>query len=1284
MATTVDEGIIIPIRLDSSHLKSELKTGVNDVENFVKDIKKSFDSINKLEVFQMDKNKLKKNIDEIQNQINSLKDSKLKLSAEIETKDIKNQLNFIEEQSKKLQEKLVFYTEVKESKGKSLKTLDKEIKDLKKKLEEKHKIIIDNPDTKSFKTTKKEIREIEKQLNELENTRELKLEINRQNYAELKAGMEGIKKLAIGVGVGVGAISAALIGSTKQAMDFETQFAEVRTLISDMPDSGLEELKQGLVDLSKQTGILTNESIPAMYQAISASVPADNVVAFLETASKNAIGGVTDLQTSVDGLTNILNAYNMEQSEVTHVSDLMFETMKNGKTTIGELSRSYYNVIPIAASTGVAFEDISAAMATITAQGTPTAQATTQLRQMIVELSDEGSQAGKTFQKLAGQTFREFIASGKNLQDALKIMEKQAKSTNTGLSNLFGSIEAGQAALGLTGESSARFTADLEHMANAAGATEAAFEKINETPAMRIKKIQAAFSTLTLEIGRALLPTAEKLIETVEKNLPKITSYISKAGDVVVFLVRQAKLFLPILVGLGTGFVALNVALAITAPAGMGVAGAIGAITTAFIGLNASTGGLVLAIGAVAFALAELLLNMDKVILAFDKIASKLGFLSSQMREAARETDKLTQAFEDGVKEASAENEEIDRLIKRYKELQANQKRTAEQDIEFRKIYDALGKLLPEFQKYVKLGDAIDTNTNAMALMSAKNLKAIEDSEEAMRSVDNQIKLQKENQIKLEDELNDKRTYGLLVIGEEEDYQKRINESKEKENELLKQKEELQRKNSELQKQYTTDRKAPLISETDAMMETGQVAEDGTGKGKSEADPFETLKRKWQALVEIHKNTIKDEEECNQAIKEADQKYYNDVIALATSTYQKLVAEGKDKTDSEKAYLQQLIDMIAKFKGKLEDSVGKTFLDELKEHWQELVSATQNAVNSIANMFNSLWDAQITNIENVLEKQLDAMEKALDRQLTILEDQYDELMDYYDKEIEATKEKEEEKEDIISDTQKRIEEINEEIGEHMTEEEYNKLAEQRDALEEKLIAEQEALAENQAFQQELQNQKELAEQEYQARKEQAELQYQANKEKAERDAAIKTAQIKRKQAIMDKATGIMNATISLFTGIASAAASGSMYGVAAPFMIPFLVSMMVAAAAGQIGAIAATPLPEIPQYSTGGYVPAGNEQYYSGLVGKSGNDKDKTLIWASEGERVLNHAETKQWEYYQSRELRSVKTTNNSPTVNLGGITVNAGNTNDAKKIANITSKEVAKSLVQVITRGYS
>ena len=420
-----------------------------------------------------------------------------------------------------------------------------------------------------------------------------------------------MKKMAFGVAAGVGAITAALVGTTKQAMDFETAFAEVRTLINDMPESGLNQLKQGLIDLSKQTGILTGESIPAMYQAISASVPADNVVSFLEVASKNAIGGVTDLQTSVDGLTNILNAYAMETSEVMNVSDLMFETMKRGKTTIGELSRSYFNVIPYAASAGVAFRDISAAMATITAQGTPTSVATTQLRQAIVELSNEGSQVGKTFQSLAGKSFKDFIASGKNLQDALQLLEKKAKASNVGINTLFSSVEAGASVLGLVGNNTQRFTADMEAMARAAGATEEAFKKIDETPAQRLKKIRAQFSAITLEIGNKLLPTAEKLIAIAEKNMPKISKTIEAVGSVIVGLVKNMNILLPIVAGVGAGFLGLNIALAITAPASMGVATGIKAIAASFTLLNAQTGGLIIAIGLLAGAIMTLITNFE-------------------------------------------------------------------------------------------------------------------------------------------------------------------------------------------------------------------------------------------------------------------------------------------------------------------------------------------------------------------------------------------------------------------------------------------------------------------------------------------------------------------------------------------------------------------------------------------------------------------------------------------------------------------------------------------------
>lgn len=1259
---TETEGIIIPIKLESSQLKSELKTSMNDVDAFVNDIKKSFESLNKAAVFKMNKKDLEKSIGEIQSQLNSLNNNKLKLSAEIETGDIKKQLDFIDEQTKKLQEKLTFQMEVKETKNKSLKTLNKEIKEIENQLKKKNQLLIETSNTKTFKDTKKEINELEKQLKDLEKTRELKLEINKQSYNEITEAFGSVKKLAIAAGVGVGAIGASLVASTKQAMDFETQFAEVRTLISDMPESGLEGLKQGIIDLSYQTGILSNESIPAMYSAISASVPADNVVAFLETASKNAIGGVTDLQTSVDGLTTILNAYNKDTSEVVNVSDLMFETMKAGKTTIGELSHSYFNVVPIAASVGVAFEDISAAMATITAQGTPTSVATTQLRQLIVELSDEGSQAGKTFQQLAGQTFRDFIRSGKNLQDALKLMEKQAKSTNVGLSNLFGSIEAGQSALGLTGENTARFTKDLQTMANAAGATQNAFDKISETPAMRIKKIQASFSALTLELGKSLLPTAETLIEIVEKNLPKITQAIKSVGNVIVGLVKNAKILLPIVVGLGTGFVALKVALLLTAPAGISVAGAIGTITKAMITLNASTGGLIIAIGLIASALVGLITHFEKVLMWFDKFGEAIGLLSSQIRNLQRETKRLIDDFEAQKESIKAESEEMDRLTQRYKELQAIQKRTAGQEAEFENVWLSLKKLNPEIEKYMSFKDEINEETNANAVIGKNERVGIESAEAISNNAYKEYLKHKEEAVRIEEELNRLKEQGVeagkRVLKLEEDKKKAI----EKANENYEQYLEYQKIAQDLNK--STERKKPLSYSSEVSSDaTATATAEGTGKGKKkEADPFETLKKKWEALKEVHSATINDEKELKEQLIKDDNEYYNAVIDLATTTYRTLKAEGKDKTDSEIAYLDLLIEKIKDAKERLGGDKPKTFLDELGEHWQELVAGAQNAVNSIANLFNSLWENQINAIEDSLDTQLELIDKNLEEQNAL-----------YDAEIEKTKARQEEREGIISDTQDRIAEINEQIGEHMTEEEYKRLMEQRDALEEKLQDEQTALSAEEAYIQQLEEEKAKREEEAEALK-----------EKAEKEAAIKTAQLKRKQAIMDKATGIMNATISLATGIAAAAASGSQYGVAAPVMIPFIVSMMIAAAAAQIGTIASTPLPQIPSFSTGGYVPTGNEQYYSGLVGSSGNSEDKTLVWASEGERILNHNETKQWEYYQSRELQTVNTTNNSPTINVGGVTINAGATTDPKKLASISGKEIARAVVQSITRGYT
>lgn len=1348
---TETEGIIIPIQIDGNLLKNDLKAGINDVNNFVSEIKKSFEGLNKQAVFKMNKQALAKDIEDIQEQLKSLDKNKLKLSAEIETKDIRKQLDFIEEQSKRLNNKLKFRMEVQEAKGKSLRTLNKEIKDINNILKEKNKVIVD-ADTQTFKKTKKEIDDLEKQLKKLEETRDLKVEINKNNLSQIQASLSTMKKMAFGVAAGVGAITAALVGTTKQAMDFETAFAEVRTLINDMPESGLNQLKQGLIDLSKQTGILTGESIPAMYQAISASVPADNVVSFLEVASKNAIGGVTDLNTSVDGLTTVLNAYNMDTSEVINVSDLMFETMKKGKTTIGELSRSYFNVIPIAAATGVKFQDISAALATITAQGKPTSVATTQLRQAIVELNDEGSKASKTFAEISGKKFTDFIKSGKNLQDALKLMEAKAKASNTTISNLFSSVEAGSAVLSLTGESTARFTEDMETMARAAGATEEAFKKIDETPAQRLKKIRAQFSAITLEIGNKLLPTAEKLIAIAEKNMPKISKTIEAVGSVIVGLVKNMNILLPIVTGVGAGFLGLNIALAITAPASMGVATGIKAIAASFTLLNAQTGGLIIAIGLLVSGIVALIANFETVAKWADAIGEKLGFLGSTIRNTERSINTLKNEIEGNNEVIEAEQSAIDKLIQKYNELAKTVNRTAEQNKAYKETVEELdAKTGGEFSKNVntKEGQIVDSNTNINSVLGQTSQSTLDDLDKMHAHY---VKLRDDNKklLDVEKERWENAVSQGLTWETEEQFKKRTAQYTDKILEAEKEIEKIGKEKNKIMDRGGRSRNASS-SATAGITDTGADADVGGG---NEKDPIAELKKRWQAHKEFINKTITDEEKKNEALLETNKKFYGDLEKLTTDTYKNLNAEGKNKSATEKKYLQGLVkdniwarEELDKLNGKMKESgrleqlkkeyeanksiiedtvedekdkndrlkaLYKKYLQDVlaekqnqlrqllmlsaeeqaaradeikaltndikqleneisnlgsgslteafKNQWQNIVSHVQNAVNSLANIWSTMWSNQIDVVQNALDEELARIEKNLEEQQKM-----------YDKQIEATEEREAERKKIIEDTQKEIDEINEEIGEHMTEEKYKQLEEQREALEEKLQAEQEALEQDELYRQELETQKQLREDEAQLLKEQK-----------EREAAIKTAELKRKQAIMDKTTGIFNATVALASGIAQAVAAGSVFP---PVLIPLYVSLVVAAAAGQIGAIAATPLPEIPQFASGGYVPSGNENYYKGIVGASGNDKDKTLIWASEGERVLNHAETKQWEYYQSRELKSINnnTVNNkNPIVNLGGITINAGIGQDAKKLANLSGKAIAKSVVMAITRGYN
>ena len=318
-----------------------------------------------------------------------------------------------------------------------------------------------------------------------------------------------VKRGALVAGAAMAALGAT---SLKNFATMDTKMREVFTLMPGLSEMAKDQMTADLKDVARAIGVLPNEAIPALYQAISAGVPQDNVFEFMTIAGKAAKGGVTDLETAVDALSSVVNAYGSDVMSATDASDAMFTAVRLGKTTFDELGKYLFQVTPVAAAVGVSFDQIAAAMAEITSKGVPTRVAATQLRQMLVELSKAGGETADIFEELSGKSFPDFMDEGNDLADVLALMQEYADANNISLMDMFTSVEGGMAALNLGGSNIDSFVAKLAEMDKKALATEKAFEEMSAGIQFRLDQLAAWWQTVQINIGGEMQAGLEDLL----------------------------------------------------------------------------------------------------------------------------------------------------------------------------------------------------------------------------------------------------------------------------------------------------------------------------------------------------------------------------------------------------------------------------------------------------------------------------------------------------------------------------------------------------------------------------------------------------------------------------------------------------------------------------------------------------------------------------------------------------------------------------------------------------
>ena len=321
-------------------------------------------------------------------------------------------------------------------------------------------------------------------------------------YAGKRDAMGIIKTLASEVtsfdifgGIGISA-ATAFAKAAKSSYDFEKEFRknmlEVATISTQVTDDMTGFMNQ-VMSITQEIPIKAPEAAKALYSIVSAGHDGADGMKILEVSAKAAVGGLTEAETAADAITTILNAYKMSAEEAGTVSDQLFTTVRLGKTTFGELGTSIAQVAPIAAAYGISIDQVLGAVASLTKQGTPTAQAMTQIRAAIQGTAGELGDAA--FQ---GRTF----------QEALQLINEKAGGSASKMKEMLGTDEGLAATLALTGKNAKSAASDLEELQSSLGATEAAFEKMKD----------AADNQLTLlanNVQAYLRPLGEKILKEV-------------------------------------------------------------------------------------------------------------------------------------------------------------------------------------------------------------------------------------------------------------------------------------------------------------------------------------------------------------------------------------------------------------------------------------------------------------------------------------------------------------------------------------------------------------------------------------------------------------------------------------------------------------------------------------------------------------------------------------------------------------------------------------------------
>lgn len=343
-----------------------------------------------------------------------------------------------------------------------------------------------------------------------------------------KETAETLNKIGASSLIAGGAITAGLGVAVKNAADFSKQMSNVSTLI-DTNVENMEKMNQEVLDMSTEIPVSIGDLSSALYDVRSAGINAASSMNVLRNSAKLGVAGLGSTKESVDIVTSSINAFGLTGRKADKVYDNIFKTVKYGKTNISELSQGFGATAGTVAAAGIELDEYLASVAALTTTGQPASQAHTQIKAAIAGLTRETKESKAVFNQLGATSFKDLIQKSGGMVNAFDKVTKTLKGNDAAILKVFGSTEAFNAVMSLTGKQGGAFRSTLNDMRGGLNAIDVAYDKQSKQLHSQIEIANNSIQTLSIAFGTELAPSitaAVKTLSSVVKSFSAIPAPI--------------------------------------------------------------------------------------------------------------------------------------------------------------------------------------------------------------------------------------------------------------------------------------------------------------------------------------------------------------------------------------------------------------------------------------------------------------------------------------------------------------------------------------------------------------------------------------------------------------------------------------------------------------------------------------------------------------------------------------------------------------------------------------